>query len=472
MPARRIAVPLLILLTLGACSDKAAVDPTAPLSGNDAVAAVELDAAPMAWRGGHHRADLVEAVETWNDNIARFSTLTATNPPTESRIQAMANTTMHDVMNAVQRRFEPYAYDGHVDRPLSVEAAVATGAYEVLASLGADLPAPAALDFITQAYNDYMAALDPSDEVTRGVQLGHDAAAAMLALRAGDGSAGPAAAVFTSTGEPGAFRSTVGSATALTGPRSLPQWANVRPFVLTSGAQFRAPPMYGAATVEAAVQTPRYLADYAEVKRLGGQVSERTPEQTDMAYYWVGGNPQTWNAAARSLAAKRHLNAWQLARLVAHVSLARADALISGFESAYAYNFWRPITAIRLGNLDPATPGDPTWQVSTFFIASNGPTPPFPDHSAAPIVAGEAAVQVILADLNGPTAFTWESPTLPGKPRSFPSVQAAMRESAEARVYVGSFFRQATEAGMVQGAQVGRYVASHSLRRVYGHDDD
>jgi len=464
-----LAAPLALLLALAACSDQPAALPTDPAGGGDNPQVLELDAAPMAWRGGHHRAELVDAVETWNDNIAHFSLLAATNPPAESRIQAMANTTMHDVLNAVQRRYAPYAYAGQVQRPVSVEAAIATGAYEVLASIPAT---PAAQDFIAQAYADYMAALDQCDEVARGVQLGHDAATAMVALRAGDGSAGPPAVVTTSTGEAGKFRSTVGTATALTGPFAIPYWGAVRPFVMASNAQFHAPPMYGAATVEAAVQTPRYLADYAEVKRLGGQVSERTAEQTDIAYYWLGGDPQTWNDAARSLAAKRHLNAWQLARLVSHVSLARADALIAAFESAYSYNFWRPVTAIRLGNLDPATPGDMTWQVSTFSIASNGPTPPFPGHSAAPIAAAEAAAQAILADLNGPTGFTWESPTLPGKPRSFRSVHDAVRESADGRIYGGSFFRQATEAGIAQGREVGRYVTAHSLQRVHRLDDD
>ena len=454
---------LSLLLAIAACSEQADNDTTSPSALGDTPEFVQLDAAPMAWRGNHHRAELVEAVETWNHNIARFSLLAATNPPAESRIQAMANTTMHDVMNAVQRRFEPYAYDGQVTQPVSVEAAVATGVYEVLASIGAT---PAAQDFITQAYNDYMAALDPCDEVTRGVALGHDAAAAMLALRAGDGAVGPPAIPFLSTGEAGKFRSTVGSATALPGPAAIPYWGAVRPFVMTSNAQFRAPPMYGAATVEAAVQTPRYLAEYAEVKRLGGQVSERTAEQTDIAYYWLGGDTHTWNDAARSLAAKRHLNAWDLARLVSHVALARADALIAAFESAYTYNFWRPVTAIRLGNLDPATPGDMTWQVSTFAIASNGPTPPFPGHTAAPIAAAEAAAQAILDHFDGTTAFTWESPTLPGKPRSFRSVQDAVRESAEARIYGGSFFREGTEAGIEQGRNVGRYVTANSLQPV------
>jgi len=460
---------LAFLLAVGACAGDPSTAPLPGLPGAGVDGAFTLDAAPMAWQGGVHRAALVDAVETWNDNISTFSRLASTNPPAESRIQAMASTTMHDVLNAVQRRYAPYAYSHQVQRPVSVEAAVATGVYEVLASIGAT---PEAQEFIVQAYGDYMAVLEPGEEVTRGVQLGHDAAAAMLALRAGDGALGPPAVVFTSSGEPGKFRSTVGGSTALTGPAAIPYWGAVRPFVLTSGAQFRAPPMYGAATVEAAVQTPRYLADYAEVKRLGGEVSERTPKQTEIANFWLGGDPQTWNDAARSLAAKRHLNAWDLARLLSHVALARADALIAAFESAYTYSFWRPVTAIRLGNLDPTTPADPTWQVSTFSVAANGPTPPFPAHSAAPIVAAEAAAQAILGNLNGTTAFTWESPTLPGRPRSFRSVRDAVQESAEARVYGGSFFRQSTEVGIEQGRQVGRYVTAHSLQRVYGHDDD
>ncbi len=117
MRTSRIVIPVAMLLAIAACSDQPGTDATAPLTSGDSPQALELDAAPMAWRGGHHRAELVEAVQDWNDNIAQFSTLAATNPPAEARIQAMANTTMHDVLNAVQRRFEPYAYDGQVDPP-------------------------------------------------------------------------------------------------------------------------------------------------------------------------------------------------------------------------------------------------------------------------------------------------------------------------------------------------------------------
>ncbi len=333
------------------------------------------------WRGGAATiaAELVEAVGTWNDNIAAFSALARTNPPAESRIQAMANTTMHDVMNAVQRRFEPYAYDGEVTRPLSVEAAIATGAFEVLASIGAGLPTPAALDFITAAYNDYMADLDQCDEVTRGVQLGHDAAAAMLALRAGDGSAGPPAVVTLSTGEAGKFRSTVGTATGADGAvrhSILGCCPSVRP-----GQRLTVPCAADVWRSHGRPQPCRRRGTSPITPRssvwVGRYRSARRSRPTSRTTGWVATpRPGMTQRAASPRSVTSTPGAWPASWRTS--ALARADALIAAFESAYSYHFWRPVTAIRLGNLDPATPGDPAWQVSTFAIASNGPTPPFP----------------------------------------------------------------------------------------------
>src|SRR6266705_1951489 len=50
--------------------------------------------------------------------------------------------------------------------------------------------------------------------------------------------------------------------------------------------------------------------------------------------------------------------------LYALADAALADAQIACWESRYFYNFWRPITAIRLGDQDdnPATEVDPEWQ--------------------------------------------------------------------------------------------------------------
>ena len=55
------------------------------------------------------------------------------------------------------------------------------------------------------------------------------------------------------------------------------------------------------------------------------------------------------------------------------------------------YFFWRPVTAIQLGETDgnPNTTGDPNWQVLWF------PTPPVADHPSAHATAGAAAAALM-----------------------------------------------------------------------------
>jgi len=52
----------------------------------------------------------------------------------------------------------------------------------------------------------------------------------------------------------------------------------------------------------------------------------------------------------------------QNARLFAAVTQGMDDALIAVFDAKYYYNFWRPVTAIRNGDLDgnDATERDPS----------------------------------------------------------------------------------------------------------------
>lgn len=452
-----------LVLTLGCSEPDATTAPTEEPS--EAAAETSLH---RNRPGREHREAVLQVVETWNDRIDEFVRLARMSPPIEARAMAMSTTVVHDILNAVWRRFEPYAFDGRAERPLSVEAAVATAVFEVLAPIGAGLTRPDAGAYLAAQHESYMAALGESDDVARGKELGHAAAEAMLAARAGDGSAQPVIVVFTSTGEPGKFRSPVASATALTGPQGLPGWGAVRPFVLASGSQFRSPPMYGAATVEDAVQTAAYRADYEEVRRLGGMVSERTQDQTDIGLFWIESTNRGWNRIARTLGSTGHLDAWRLARLLAHVALAQTDAYIGTFDTKYTYNFWRPVTAIRLGNLDASTPGDPAWQVASMLVPELGATPPIPDYNSAHAMAGGAAAVAIQANIHGTTAFTMESSTLPGKPRSFESVAEAAKENADSRVYVGFHFRQATVEGLRQGRRVGRYVVMHALQPARG----
>jgi hypothetical protein len=52
------------------------------------------------------------------------------------------------------------------------------------------------------------------------------------------------------------------------------------------------------------------------------------------------------------------------ARFMALVTVEEADAIQAVYEAKYHYQFWRPMTAIRNGDLDdnPATERAPTWE--------------------------------------------------------------------------------------------------------------
>ena len=106
---------------------------------------------------------------------------------------------IHDALNASDRRFCPYTFDGQAEPGASPEAAVAAAARDVLMPFISQLP----LDLVSQACidagvasvdADYTAALAalPDDQArAQGIAVGQAAAVAILALRAADGAVGP-----------------------------------------------------------------------------------------------------------------------------------------------------------------------------------------------------------------------------------------------------------------------------------------
>ena len=432
--------------------------------------ALDADAAPLAWRAPATPGTMRDAVLAWNDVITAFFHppifVPAQPPPADARGYAMESVAMHDALNAIDRRYEPYAYTATVARPVSGDAAVAAAVHGVLAALGATYATAGPLEFVNGRYADALAAIPDGPEKAAGVALGEAVAAAVLAARSGDGSAGPPASPYVSAGTPGAFRPLIPnpSATAIAGLAAIQNWGNQRPFVLPSVLPFRSSSPYGAATLAEAVQTPEYLADYAETKAYGGAVSQRSAEQTEIGLFWIESSALGWNRVARSILDARPQTAWRAARMLALVHLAIADAYIANFDSKYHWHFWRPVTAIRLGNMDPATPGDPTWSVNVEAIA----TPPVPEWPSAHAMSGAAAAEVIEAAVPGTTAFTMTSTTGTGEPRTYRSLDEAVADNNVSRVYIGYHFRAATVEGDRVGRLLGRYVAEHALQPVRG----
>ena len=117
------------------------------------------------------------------------------------------------------------------------------------------------------------------------------------------------------------------------------------PFTMRAPWQFRLPP-------PPSLTSELYARDYQELKRLGGKQSTvRTPAQSEIARFWYEGSPQGWNRIARVIVAQRGLDRWEHARLFGLLNAAMADGYIAGADTRYLYNFWRPVTAIRAGDV-------------------------------------------------------------------------------------------------------------------------
>ncbi len=141
-----------------------------------------------------------------------------------------------------------------------------------------------------------------------------------------------------------------------------PQFATLAPFEMTADSQFRpaGPP---------ALTSAQYAVDLNQVESLGSATSAtRTADQTQIARFWADGSGTFvpaghWNVIATSVAASKGFNLAQDAQLLGELDMGMGDAGIVAWDSKYAYNFWRPITAIQNANTDgnAATTADPTW---------------------------------------------------------------------------------------------------------------
>jgi hypothetical protein len=229
--------------------------------------------------------------------------------------------------------------------------------------------------------------------------------------------------------------------------------------VLESGAQFR--PEEGPDLTSA-----RYARDLNEVKALGALNSAtRTAGQTDIARFWVAPAVVIWNGVLRQVALGLDLDESEAARDFALLNVAGADARIACWDAKFAFNFWRPVTAIQRADEDgnPATEADQGWMP---LIA----TPNFPEYVSAHTTVSSAMATVLgwLFGEDPGVAFTATSPTNPGFERHWATFSEGVREVIDARVYSGIHFRSSDERGARLGRQIGRFAAKHAFRHRHG----
>jgi len=201
-----------------------------------------------------------------------------------------------------------------------------------------------------------------------------------------------------------------------------------------------------------------WARDYNEIKAMGAKIgSKRSDEQTAIARFWETTGAAVYIPVILSVANSQNREVTQNARLLAIVGQAMDDALIAVFDAKYAYNFWRPITAIRNGDIDgnDATERDPSW---TPFIE----TPMHPEYPCAHCIVASTVGTVLKAELGNAQLPTLSSvsPTAPGVTRRWTSIDDFIREVSEARICDGVHYRNSTEVGTAMGKSVGELAYS------------
>jgi hypothetical protein len=356
-----------------------------------------------------------------------------------ARGQAMLHVAMFEAVNAIDRRYAPYRLKLTADSTSSREAAAAAAAHGILSALYPDQKPD--LDATLAAQ---LSGIAESDAKAKGIELGKQAAAGILALRTNDGSNVPES--YRPVTTPGVY---VPTAIPIESTSS-----GITPFVMQTASQFRpAPPP--------ALTSEVWTKDLNEIREVGSSTStSRTAEQTTMARFWLFTGPRTYNPIVRQVVSARKLDLVDCARLYALTSIAGIDAFIAVFDGKYTYNLWRPVTAIRNADTtsNPATPREASWQPL-------GMTPPHPEYPCAHCIVA-AAVSTVLQSVAGNEIgeVTLVSPTAPGVTRKWSRLQDYSDEVSNARIYAGFHYRFSTKIGKEMGQKIGELTLATQLR--------
>lgn len=380
-------------------------------------------------------------VSVWNEIATNTITVApaASGTPEERRPTyafdlATVNLAIYDAVIAIARTHQPYAITPTTDSTgASMEAAASAAAYGVLKGLF-----PSRSIIYQSTYNLLLATIPEGDAKTRGIALGAEVARGIIALRANDGRDKSFAPYVASTA-PGKFRGN--------DPINR-HYPFVKPFTMTSAAQFRAvgPPAPGSSA---------YAADFNETKLLGSADSAvRDAVQTEVARFHTEPPTISWSRNSRQFATSQQ-NLADNARLMAMIWVAHADAMIACFESKYHFEFWRPTTAIALAE----RAADPKWTPVV-------PTPNHPEYPAAHSCAAAATAESVgIFFGTRQVSFNFDS-TVPGSVvHRFTTTDELVNEMQAARIHGGMHFRTATVDGAALGAKVARWSAAHHFQR-------
>lgn len=374
-------------------------------------------------------------VSKWNEAAFRTAGL--------SNDLVTVHLAMYDAVIAIAGTHQPYAIrpttSGAGAGAVAMDAAAIEAAYRVLKALF-----PAGGAHYETAYSDGIGALPGGDDKARGMAIGAEVAAGMLALRANDGRLTVLAPYVAGT-LPGQFRG------ANPVNRIAPY---VRPFATLSHSQFRAPG-------PTALGSSTYAVDFNEVKTMAAAAStQRSAEQTEVARFHTEPPPLFWSRNLRRFATA-HVSLVDNVRLTAMLWTAYQDAISGCFESKYHYNFWRPTSAITLADSDgnAATVADAAW-------APVVPTPNHPEYPAAHGCGSGAVAEVVRSFYETKNVVFEFDSRVTGMTHHYARTDDLVKEVTDARVWGGMHFRTSGEHGAELGKQVAKWVVKNHFQAI------
>src|SRR5262245_61128161 len=409
-------------------------------------------------------------------------------PARTGRAFAIVHIAIYDAVVAINGGYASYTGQVASNPIASTDSAIAQAAHDTLVVV---YPSQAAqIDGLLQAD---LAAIANGSAKSSGIAVGQAAAAAILALRANDGSqVGDPCIVLPLPPVCATYYAAppIAASWQLDPISQIPfavsaSWGSVTPFTLSSGNQFRvpAPPI---------LTSLDYMTALTEVKTMGGDnvhtVSLRTPDQTNAAVFWsydgspgLGTPPRLYNQIAVQIGLARTTDVVSFARLLALLNTSIADAGIAAWESKYFHHHWRPISGIREVQSDGnvLTIPDATWTplgAQSDTVGAPNFTPPFPAYPSGHATFGGATFEILRRfygtdsisftfvsdDVNGVTRDN-QGNVRPLTPRTFSTLTQAEQENAQSRIYLGVHWHYDASSGINLGHDVAGWVWSHAF---------
>jgi hypothetical protein len=395
-------------------------------------------------------------------------------PCRSSRAMAVVQLTVFEVVNAKFPLYQSYIGFHAPQGDWSVDAAVAQASYQ--AQLYLYPPQAQRLNAILLADLANIGG-DPR-AIQAGVAVGTSAFVALLAALGNDNTTLPDPSIpsqYMPSGLIGVWNvDPVSQLMVALGAN----WPLVKPFTFVNQAAFRAPP-------PPSITSPEFLAQFKAVEAIGGDPmmgtpTTRTDRETFIGKFWsydgtpgLCAPPRLYNMIARQLVMARGVLApAPIARFLALLNVAMADAGVSAWEAKYYYKYWRPITGIRWPGI---AGGNPSWYpLGGQATNTTGPnfTPPFPSYPSGHATFGGAVFEVLRAYMPDSTRFTFVSDEFnglnrdvygyirPRTPATFDSLTDAETSNAESRVFIGVHWQFDANQGILQGRRVAQQVLS------------